>query len=189
MAVFPRCHVIRREVEVGGLTKSQLVRTLRQASIRLNRYAMKLFRDDRFTVSDTKHVVRTVELTVGDLGYVQGATSIEILVTAGRFGLDPCPLELAPYLRLAYLDQPEGSFGSPIRQHRAPLGSITVASKPLDADPATPKGFYLRRIDGALWLRGYLSDAAHVWSPKDHLVFSELGRSVETPGSDMRARG
>lgn len=189
MAVFPRCHVIRREVEVGGLTKCQLVRTLRQASIRLNLYAMKLFRDDRFAVSDRKHVVRTVELTVGDLGYVQGATSIEILVKAARLGLDPCTLELAPYLRLAYLDQPEGSFGSPIRQHRAPLGSITVASEPLDADPVTPKGFYLRRIDGALWLRGYLSDAAHFWSPNDHLVFSEHGRSAQPPDSCIGARG
>lgn len=189
MAVLPRCHVTRREVEVGGSTKSQLVRTLRQASIRLNRYAMKLFRDDRFTVSDAKYVLRTVELTVGDLGYVEGATSIEMLAKAGQLGLDPCPLELGPYLRLAYLDQPEGSLGSPIRRHRAPLGSITIASEPLDADPATPKGFYLRRIDGALWLRGYLSDSAHVWSPDDHLVFSELVPSVQSPGSDMRARG
>ena len=189
MTVFAQRTVTRREVEVGGSTKSQLIRKLRQASIRLNRYAMKLFREERFTVSDSKRVLRTVELTVGDLGYVKGATATEILVKAGRLGLEPCPLELGPYFRLAYLDQPEGSFGSPVRQHRAPVGSITIASEPLDADPATPKGFYLRRIDGALWLRGYLSDAAHVWSPDDHLVFTELGRSVQPPGSSIGARG
>jgi hypothetical protein len=47
-----------------------------------------------------------------------------------------------------------------------------VASRPLDESEETPKGFYLRRNDGVLWLRGYWSHAGHLWSPEDLLVFS-----------------
>lgn len=48
-----------------------------------------------------------------------------------------------------YLDQPEGYSGHPIQQHRAPVGSITIASEILTEDEDFPKGFYLRRINGA----------------------------------------
>jgi hypothetical protein len=45
-------------------------------------------------------------------------------------------------------------------------------SAALVEDDEFPKGFYLRRIDGVLWLRGYRSGPAHVWSPDDRLVFA-----------------
>jgi len=169
--VYPDCPSITRTVEVGGLTKSQLLRRLQERSIRMNRSAERLFADDRFTTSDAKLTLTAVELTVGNLGYPQGATSGEIHARAHQLGLELCPLELGPHLRLAYMDQPEGSFGSPIRQHKAPFGSVTIASEPLDEDRATPKGFYLRRIDGVLWLRGYVAEKTHVWNPGDRLVF------------------
>jgi len=169
--VYPDCPVITRTVQVGGLTRPQLVHKLRERGIRLNESAERLFADERFATSETKHELLTVELTVGGLGFSQGATSGEIHERALELGLELCPLEVGPHLRLVYLDQPEGSFRSPVRQHKAPFGSITIASKPLDDDPATPKGFYLRRIDGVLWLRGYTSEKTFVWNPDDHLVF------------------
>ena len=90
---------------------------------------------------------------------------------SAELGLSLCPLELAPHLRLQYLDQPEGYSGHPPSQHRAPPGSITVASAQLSEDDDLPKGFYLRRIEGVLWLRGYRCGAEHIWSPEDHFVF------------------
>jgi hypothetical protein len=171
-ATYPDCPVVARTVKIGGLTKPQLIHKLREHSVLMNESAERLFADDRFTTLDTKQMLETVELTVGDLDYPRGATSGEVFARAGQLGLGPCPLELGPHLRLALLDQPEGSFGSPRRQHRAPFGSITIASEPLDDDRATPKGFYLRRIDGVLWLRGYTSAKTYVWNPGDHLVLS-----------------
>jgi hypothetical protein len=35
-------------------------------------------------------------------------------------------------------------------------------------------GFYLRRIRGVLWLRGYRSPAEHVWEAADRFVFRRL---------------
>jgi hypothetical protein len=72
---------------------------------------------------------------------------------------------------LHYRDQPEGHWGQPVRQHQAPSGSITIATERLDDDDDVPKGFYLRRIEGVLWLRGYRSGGEHIWGAGDRFLF------------------
>jgi hypothetical protein len=169
--IYPDCPTIARTVTVGGLTKAELIQELQRHSVSLNESAEILFASERFTTAQTRSSVLTIELTVGDLGFPRGATNIEIYERAGALGLGACPLELGPHLRLQYLDQPEGYWGQPVRQHQAPSGSITIASEPLLDDDDFPKGFYLRRIKGVLWLRGYRSGPEHVWEPDDHFVF------------------
>ncbi|QSO45827.1 helicase [Alicyclobacillus mengziensis] len=172
--LYPDCLVINRTVEIGGLTKSELIQKLQQYSVLMNESAERLFADDKFSTSDTKYIVQTVELTVRDLGFPDGATMNEIFNRATDLGLALCPLELAPHLRLAYLDQPEGYLGHPLTQHQAPSGSITIASAMLTEDDDFPKGFYLRRIHGLLWLRGYRADhLQHLWNPDDHFIFCQ----------------
>ena len=168
--IYPNCETINRIVKVRGLTKPQLIQNLKQNSILLNKFAEQLFADDQFIVSDNICSVSTVELKVRNLGYSEGATISQIYKKAKQLGLELCPLEIGPYLRIEYLDQPEGNSNTH-QQHKAPYGSITVASKILDEDHNFPKGFYLRRIDGVLWLRGYVCDDTHIWEPDDHFIF------------------
>ncbi|WP_436371575.1 helicase [Cytobacillus sp. BC1816] len=171
--IYPNCSVITRKIEVGGLTKSELIQKLQQCSILMNAYGEKLLADDKFTTSDTKYTLQTVELTVGDLGFPDGAATAQIFKKASEIGLELCPLELGPYLRLEYLDQPEDYSGNPLQRNQAPSGSITIASEILCEDDDFPKGFYLRRINGVLWLRGYIADYLHVWNPNDHFIFCQ----------------
>lgn len=159
-------------VRVGGMSRGELLEALLRHGVRLNDSGLALFADDRFTTSGTSLVIRTCQATPAGLGFAQGATFAEIEARAAGLGLSLCPLELGPHLRLQLLDQPEGSLGHPPSRHRAPPGSITIASRPLAQDDATPKGFYLRRIDGVPWLRGYHAGPGHVWSPDDLFVFS-----------------
>lgn len=177
--MYPECEMIKRTVEVGGLTKTQLFQKLQQNSIMMNELGEKLLTDDQFTTSDTKYSLQTVELTVGELGFPDGATTGQIFKRASELDLELCPLELGPHLRLVYLDQPEGYSGNPIQRHRAPVGSITIASEILTEDEDFPNGFYLRRIDGVLWLRGYRADHLHVWNPDDHFIFSQTKKTLK----------
>ena len=170
--LYPDCPMISRTVEVGGLTKSQLIQKLQQSAILLNEYAEKLLADDKFTISETKYSLQTVELTVSNLGFPDGANTAQIFKRASDLGLELCPLKLGPFLRLAYLDQPEGYSGNPEQRHQAPSGSITIASEILNDDDNFPKGFYIRRINGVLWLRGYIADHLHIWNPDDRFIFS-----------------
>jgi len=171
--IYPDCPTITRVVQAGGLRKSELMEELQRNAISTNESADRLFASDLFTTSETRYSVTTVELTVHDLGFARGATMAEIYARAAALGLDLCPIELGPHLRLWYLDQPEGCWGKPLRRHQAPNGSITIASEQLTEDDDFPKGFYLRRIEGVLWLRGYRCGPEHVWEPDDHFIFRQ----------------
>ncbi|MGI8384182.1 helicase [Robertmurraya sp. P23] len=176
--LFPECSFISRTVEAGGHTKWELIEKLQQSSILINEYGERLLIDDKFKASETKYILQTVELTVGNLGFPEGANTDEIFKKANELGLELCPIELGPYLRLQYLDQPEGSSGNSLQKHQAPSGSITIASEILTEDDDFPKGFYLRRINGELWLRGYRADHLHVWNPDDHFIFCQKKREI-----------
>ena len=169
---YPNCPTIQRKVTVGGLTKHQLLEALAKNTISMNTSAEMIFASDLFATSKTQSTITTVELTVRNLGFPQGATIAEIYERAKQLALNLCPLELGPHLRLQYLDQPEGHIGKPVRKHQAPYGSITIASQILTNDDNFPKGFYLRRVEGVLWLRGYRSGPPHVWEEDDHFVFA-----------------
>jgi hypothetical protein len=183
-------------VRIGGMGKQALLAELARHGIQLNDAARALFADERFTTLARRRWIQTAEVAVAGLGFPQGATLPQIIDRARGAGLLPCALELAPHLRLQLLDQDECPASNGHTAHRAPSGSITVASVPLtragtparDASQAldqpashggeTPRGFYLRRVDGILWLRGYWCDEQHVWSPEDHFVFRASRRSA-----------
>ena len=171
VAIYPDCDTIIRAVRVGGKSKPELLAELQRNGIQLNDYGRDLFAHSGFTTASATSDVATVELAVRSLGYARGATIAQLHERAAELGLGLCPLELGPQLRLQFLDQPEGHRGHPPSSHKAPPGSITVASRPLTDDHETPKGFYLRRIDGVLWLRGYRCALDDLWSPEDRLVF------------------
>ena len=143
---------------------------LQAAGVRLNALALDLFKDSRFTTSPTPATVQVVQLSVASLGFATGADFFSLVDRAAKAGLELCSLELGPHFRLSLLQQPEVA-GAPGSSGCAPPGSITVATAPLDDRDETPKGFYLRRIEGTLWLRGYRSWSGHIWSPNDVLAF------------------
>jgi hypothetical protein len=160
--IYPDCDAIIRTIEVGGMTKPKLVEELERRSIQMNEQARRLFADSRFVLSTSQSRIQTVELAVRDLGFEQGAISIDIRQTAAGLGLEVCPLELGPFMRLQYCDQPEGR-------------RLTVFSQRLSADTDVPTGFYLRRVDQTLWLRGFTASEDWMWDPDEHFVFRMSG--------------
>lgn len=165
-------------MRVGGIAKSSLLQSLRERGVQLNQAAEDLFADDRFATAAEGRDVEIAARTVAELGFPDGATYDRLVASAAAAGLVECPLELGPHLRLQFVDQADGADGLPMSRGRAPTGSITIASSPLDDRDETPKGFYLRRVGDVLWLRGYWSGPDHVWSPGDVLVF---GRGAMAP--------
>jgi hypothetical protein len=165
--------MIHRSLQVGGQSKIELLEQLARQGVELNDAAKVLFASDMFTTSPQPQPLPTVELRVHDLGLPLGATLPDIFARAAQLGFDLCPLELAPHFRLQYLDQPEGFVGQPVWQHRTPPGAIVVASEIVSSDDAFPKGFYLRRVSGTLWLRGYWCGLDHVCDPDEHFLFAQ----------------
>lgn len=156
-------------VVVGGMSRSQLVSTLRETGVLLNAHAETLLES---TVFETRAAQPTTvtERTVAELGLPDGGSLSQILAAAQQQNLVLCPADTGPYLRLALVEQAT-SADSVMSSGRAPTGSLTVASAPLSEDDEYPKGFYLRVVDGQPWLRGYRCDDEHVWSAGDRFVF------------------
>lgn len=159
-------------ISYGGRNPRPLLEALKAQHIQLNASATALFEHPNFVTSTQQSQLEVVQVSVADLGFVSGATTQEIYARAKLHGLALCPIEFAAYYRLAYLEQLEGLIGFAPTQHCAPPGSVMVASEAISIDDTVPKGFYLRRIEGVLWLRGYHCDAAHVWSPEDVFAFA-----------------
>ncbi|MDF2993286.1 MAG: hypothetical protein K0S37_3800 [Microbacterium sp.] len=179
-------------IEVGGLSRVDLIERLDDRGIQRNAYAEILLADPVFdeaaretTTRETtmRETVSVVEKSVADLGFTDGATLTQVFDAAVRRGLALCSAVTAPYLRLATLDQASAP-DSILSTGRAPTGSVNVASPVLRADHEYPKGFYLRVIDGVPWLRGYRCDDEFVHSPGDRFVFRAptAGRTPEFGG-------
>ena len=79
-------HLVVRTVDVGGLTPAELRRESDRLSILVNEQGQKLL--TRLASSPSTCRVDTVELTVGDLGFADGATTAELFQRADQFGLD-----------------------------------------------------------------------------------------------------
>ena len=157
-------------LRAGGTTKAQLLRQLDDAGVKRNALAEKLFDDERFIVTENLAFNEVFFISPSDLGFSEGATFSQVVTEAGKRGLALCPLDFAVHLRLQFIDQSEGAIGQIQTKHKAPPGSITVASA-IPANEEAPWGFYLRRIEGVLWLRGYTSSLDHLHSPQDVFLF------------------
>ncbi len=157
-------------LSVGGSSRAEWEPALDRAGVRVNASAERLFDHPRFDAAPAR-AVGIVVRSVAELGMADGATLVEILERARQGGLDACAPVTGVYLRLAMLDQ-VASADSVMSNGRAPDGSITVASWPLEDDSDFPKGLYLRVVDGVPWLRGYRCDDDHVWSPDDRFAFA-----------------
>ena len=159
-------------VEYGGFSKVVLLEKLRAGGMMLNEFAEIIFSSEFFQTSNKEKSIEIIEISIKELGFPKGATMLEIKNTLKKLGLSECPLELAAYLRLLLTDQREIKVINQ-EKNKNPPGSLTVFSKPIIDDEDFPKGFYLRKINGELWIRGYkCSMNDYVWEPNDRFIFT-----------------
>ena len=142
---------------LGRRRLSELVAELRREDVRLNAYAEELLARGGVGVAPEPAPVRVEVHSVGALGWSEGAALNEVLRDVVGHGLAPCPLEVAPVLRLVW------------RAH-ALSPRITVASERAHPDPAVPRGFYLYDDADGCWLRGYVASDDWVAGPEERLA-------------------
>lgn len=156
------------QLVLGGLSRDVLREALAAQGIALNAYAETLLERSAFD-DRTERTVRVTRRSVAELGLPEGGTLPQVLAATAGVGLRPCPLTTGPYLRLAMTDQ-EQAPDAVLSAGRAPTGALHVLSSPLSEDHEVPKGFYLRVVDGTVWLRGYRCDDEYVLPPESQLV-------------------
>lgn len=153
---------------IGDLPRAKLMEALTDADVHLNESAETLLNDEAFDHPDPQKV-RLVERSVAELGLRSGGSLSDILRAVELDGLELCPPVTGPYLRLVLRHQGNAP-DSVLSVGTAPSASLTIGSAPISADDEYPKGFYLRVIDEALWLRGYRCTDEHTWDPDDRFA-------------------
>lgn len=112
----------------------------------------------RISVAPKPTTVELVLVTGAELGFPNGASRKNIYNKAFNFGLDPCPAEVGPQLRLQYSEQPNGEWiligMEPIADSDGGLGVLCVAHD-----------------DYGRWLNGNNGRPGNFWDGDNRWVF------------------
>ena len=138
---FPEGKIQKYNIEIGGKSKDNLKKELKEKNIQFFSYAKDLMDSRDFQTSENTERVDLVRLTVRDMGFSESATTEEIYKRAEEMGLELCSPEVGPRLRLV-----------------TSISDWTlIGMKPINDRDGRPSVFNLRR-DGAEL--GLLSDTA-----------------------------
>jgi len=154
------------------MTAEQSLQTLKERGIRINRYAETYISHPGFSAGGAGEMTAAI-ISLEKLGLENGASLDELLRHIKGTQFSPCPPDAGLFLRLAWTDQPQSQNSVLTGTHSSPDQAVTVLSEMLERDDAFPKGLYLRKVDGDLWLRGYVCDSAYRF-PGDALFVLEI---------------
>lgn len=97
---FPESRIRRGSVAIGNIPKDNIQDVLIHKKIFISSRASDLLLNPDFTVIQNPERVDYVKLTVGELGFLSGATTEKIYAKADELGLDLCEAEMGPSLCL-----------------------------------------------------------------------------------------
>lgn len=154
------------------MTAERSLQTLKERGILTNRYAETYISHPCFSAGTSGEITAAI-ISPEELGLERGASLDELFkhIKGTRFA--PCPPDTGFFLRLAWTDQPQSQNSVLTGTHGSPDRAVTVLSEMLERDDSFPKGLYLRRVNGDLWLRGYVCDSAYRF-PGDALFALEM---------------
>ncbi|OGZ05473.1 MAG: hypothetical protein A2845_05660, partial [Candidatus Lloydbacteria bacterium RIFCSPHIGHO2_01_FULL_49_22] len=152
---FPEGKLQTYNIEIGGKAKEEYLNALTEKNIKIGTYAQQLLESPEFVTLPSGEHIALVRLTVFDLGLSQGATTDEIYKRANEWGLELCPPEVGPALRLA-TDNPEW---------------MRIGIKQISVRDGYPNIFNLYRNDDGLWLNTSHAEPSGRWSASYQFVF------------------
>jgi hypothetical protein len=149
-----------RTIKLGtGLKTADDFRdALKKDGYRIGDWANDIIGKPAFTASETETEVDLVVLTVAELGFKDGATRKDIYDRALERGLELCPSEVGPQLRLQYKDQPKGEW-------------LVIAMEPITDSGGRLGVFYVGYDSVVRWLFALYGRPDRVWDADNRFVF------------------
>jgi hypothetical protein len=159
-----------KTIELGtGIKDPSEFRAAINAFGHIDDWANRILDSPGFQVAKTAVAVDLVNVSVADLGFINGARLSAIYKKALDLGLELCPNETGPQLRLQYKDQPMDEW-------------IRVAMEPIvdsDGSPGVLSVGCNRAYSEKWWLRGGSGSPDYGLGASNRLVFV-LPRELRT---------
>ena len=143
----------------GLKTADDFRKSLKDNGFKVGDWANDILGKPAFTVATEETELDLVVVSVSELGFKKGATREQIYARAKERGLDLCPAEVGPQLRLQYTDQPNGEW-------------LVIAMEPIRDSDGSLGLFGVEHAGHGLWLSGYYDDSDNVWGAYDQWVFA-----------------
>ena len=143
----------------GLKTADDFRKSLRDSGNKVSSGANGILGNSAFTVAVKKIKIDLAIKSVDELGFKDGATRQRIYGRANELGLDLCPAEVGPQLRLQYKDQPE-------EEH------LIVAMNPIADSGGALLLFRVERYASGLWLSSYSFSPGLIWYADLRFVFA-----------------
>jgi hypothetical protein len=129
---------------------------LGEAVCRISGWANSML--DRCLFASKETDLDLVVVSVAELGFDKGATRVDIYTRAQELGLDICPADVGPALRLAYKDQPQNEW-------------LLVAMEPIADSDGNLFVWYVVHDNVGLWLSSGCGDPGSFWNARYRVVF------------------
>lgn len=140
---FPEGKIEKGDLGIGGKTKEDLKKEIKE-KFEINSNAESMLDNPDFTTSKNIEQLKLIKLKVGDLGFTKNPTIDELYAKAEEFGLELCPAEVGPHLRLKYKE---------VFKKEQPMNEyLRVAMKQISDSDGYPDIFSVHRDVGGLWL-------------------------------------
>ncbi len=147
------------KLTVGGKSSKELQRELSRGGFKVSPYVQDLLNSPDFITLEKPEEIELVRRSVKDLGLTGTPTTDEVYTRAQELGLELCPAEVGPHLRLTYTDQPMGEW-------------FYIGMKQVSDRYGDPRVFSLALDGGGVWLRGSWAYPGSHWYPAYEFVFS-----------------
>lgn len=157
---FPESRIKFRNIELGtGIQDGPaLQKAIEVQGMRVGSWAADLLKNPDFKVASERADVNLVEVSVAGLGFTAYTRYDAICARAKELGLELCPSEVGPQLRLQYIDQPDDEY-------------LRIAMKAINGSDGDPFVFDVDRVDGGLWLHTDDGRPDFEWHPDNRFFF------------------
>ncbi|MEK7506301.1 MAG: hypothetical protein AAB572_01720 [Patescibacteria group bacterium] len=157
---FPEGRIRKETIEIGGKSAKELEKEMKKKGINVSDYAKDMIESKDFTTLKKSEPEDLVRLKVDDLGFPKdkNPTTDEVYKRIEELGLELCPAETGPQLRLKYADQPLNEW-------------VRIGMKQIADRGGGPHVFDLSRDDDGLWLNNGWASPEGGWNTDREFVF------------------
>ena len=145
---FPEEKIFRKNIELSTKTPEEYIKELTDQGYRISDFTQDIL--NKLEALKEKETANLVSFSVAELGFSNSATLQEIYDKAKEFGLELCPSQVGPELRLIYKDQPVDE-------------RLEIVMEPISDRTNDPRLFNVYRNCSESWLSSHWDALYHKW--------------------------